>query len=172
MRVTYQRELKVKERLDQLGIDNFVPMRRVRKTTKEGTRIWQVESAIHNYIFIKTDKNTISELKRLEIPWLRYVMRREGDFVKGPLTVPERQMLSFIAIAGNENEKILYLNSEEINLSRGDKVRILSGPFEGAEGTFMKVHNGRGKRVVVKIEGVVAVATTIIPSVLVEKIDS
>ncbi|MBR3883182.1 MAG: UpxY family transcription antiterminator [Bacteroidaceae bacterium] len=172
MRVTYQRELKAKEILDKLGIESFVPTKRVRKTTKEGFKIWSTESVIHNYIFINTYKEKLNELKRYEIPWLRYVMKNRSEAQKQPLIVPERQMQSFIAIAGNEKEKIMYLDSEEVDLTCGDKVRILSGPFEGAEGTFMKVQNRGGKRVVVKIEGIIAVATTTLPGSFVEKIEN
>ena len=35
----------------------------------------------------------------------------------------------------------------------------------------MKINNKRGRSVVVKIEGITAVATTSIPAILVEKID-
>jgi transcription antitermination factor NusG len=87
-------------------------------------------------------------------------------------TVPERQMQNFIAIAGTEDERVMYLNPDEIDLSKGDKVRVLAGPFEGVEGVFMRVVNGkREKRVVVKIAGVVAIATASLPISLVEKID-
>ncbi|MFR6634113.1 MAG: hypothetical protein ACLUQ6_02925 [Alistipes onderdonkii] len=39
----------------------------------------------------------------------------------------------------------------------------------GVEGTFMRVKNTRDRRVVVKIDGITAVATASIPSALVEK---
>ena len=87
-------------------------------------------------------------------------------------TVPERQMKNFIAIAGTEDERVMFLNPEEVDLSKGDKVRVLGGPFEGVEGHFMRVINGkREKRVVVKITGVAAIATASLPVSLVEKID-
>ena len=49
-------------------------------------------------------------------------------------------------------------------------MRITGGVFEGVEGQLMRVKNSRGKRVVVKIDGITAVATASIPSALVEKI--
>ncbi|MBR1726592.1 MAG: KOW motif-containing protein, partial [Muribaculaceae bacterium] len=63
---------------------------------------------------------------------------------------------------------LVYLNPEPGDFSQGDRVRILGGPFEGAEGVFVRVKGDR--RVVVHIEGVVAVATTFIHPSLIEKI--
>ena len=50
MRVTYRREMKVKAEMDALGIQAFVPMRRI---MKHGPRLENaMEPAIHNLIFI------------------------------------------------------------------------------------------------------------------------
>ena len=95
-------------------------------------------------------------------------MRREPNGRREPITVPQQQMDSFIAVAGTYDEQLIYLNPEPGDFSQGDRVRILGGPFEGAEGVFVRVKGDR--RVVVSIEGVVAVATTFIHPSLVEKI--
>jgi len=70
----------------------------------------------------------------------------------------------------NIDEPVIFLSPEEVALSKGDKVRIKDGVFMGVEGTFMRVKNTRDRRVVVKIDGITAVATASIPSALVEKI--
>lgn len=49
-------------------------------------------------------------------------------------------------------------------------MRIIDGPLAGVEGTFMRLNGGRGKRVVVKIDSVAAVATTELSPRMVEKI--
>lgn len=170
LRVTYQRELIAKEKLEALGISCFVPMKTERKADKNGKQIKKRVSALHNYIFVNSTRERIDDIKLTKIPWLRYVVERKGETEKQVLTVPLKQMLDFIAIAGSDDERIEYINEEQLTLTRGDHVRILSGPFEGVEGIFMKVNNKRGRCVVVKIEGIMAVATTTIPSLLVEKI--
>ena len=93
-----------------------------------------------------------------------------GNYDEIAKVVPEEQMRNFIAVAGNEDEQVLFMSPEEVALSKGDKVRITGGVFEGVEGQLMRVKNSRGKRVVVKIDGITAVATASIPSALVEKI--
>ncbi|MEG1701237.1 MAG: UpxY family transcription antiterminator [Alistipes sp.] len=170
LRVTYQRELPSQERLDKLGIESFVPTRLVRRTGRLGRFVWVREAIVHNYIFIHTTKQTLETIKREQLPWLRYVMcHTEGGWDE-PQVVPEVQMASFIAVAGNTQERVLFLNPEEIDLTQGDRVRITGGPFVGVVGVFMRVTKQHERRVIVKIDGVTAVATTSLPSVLVEKI--
>lgn len=169
MRVTYQRELFTKEYLDKLSIENFVPFRMVRRRNSKG-RFYRVrEAAVHNYIFIHTTKRTLDELKCYQLPILRYVMfPLEGE--NRIMTVPEDQMRHFIAVAGNLDEHVLFISPTDADFSKGDKVRIMGGMFEGVEGIFVRMKNAREKRVVVKIDGIAAVATTSIPVSLVEKI--
>ena len=101
---------------------------------------------------------------------MRYVISPNRDGGTKILTVPPKQMESFIAIAGNEDERILYMNPDELHLTNGDRVRVTDGPFKGAEGILIKIENKREKRVVVKIDGVAAVATASISRTLIEKL--
>lgn len=170
LRVTYQRELLAKEQFDALDIPNFVPMKTVRKLDKSGKYVKKRISALHNYIFVNSSRKRIDEIKLTKIPWLRYVMSINGNSSREVLTVPKKQMLDFIAVAGSDDDRIEYISEGQLHLTQGDRVRILSGPFEGVEGFFMKLNNKRGRCVVVKIEGITAVATASIPAILVEKI--
>lgn len=169
LRVTYQRELITKNRLAEMGIDCFLPMQKVRRRNRLGRFCYVWEVAVHNYIFVHSDKPTIDVLKHTKLPWLRYCMQREGE-VSRIMTVPERDMQNFIAVAGNVEEQIQYLDPQDVTFSAGDRVRILGGPFEGVEGHFVRLKHKRDKCVVIRIEGVVAVATTTIPAQLVDKI--
>ena len=101
---------------------------------------------------------------------IRYIMRTDlATNRRVPVTVPQQQMESFIAVAGTYDEQLIYLNPDPGDFSKGDRVRILGGPFEGAEGVFVRLKGDR--RVVVEIEGVVAVATTYIHPSLLQKLD-
>lgn len=71
-----------------------------------------------------------------------------------------QQMRSFILVAGSHEEAILYVEPAELHLAKGQKVRITGGVFEGVIGEFVRIRHDR--RVVVNIEGVMAVATTFI----------
>ena len=169
LRVTYQRELSTKEYLDKLDIENFVPVRVVRRRDSKGRFSRVREVAVHNYIFVRSTREVIDDLKTFRLPILRYVMHQQNG-ENQIMTVPESQMRNFIAVAANIDEPVIFLSPEEVAFSKGDKVRIKDGVFMGVEGTFMRVKNTRDRRVVVKIDGITAVATASIPSALVEKI--
>ena len=67
MRVTYQREMKVKAELDRLGIENFVPMRyKVVESRNDGdTELRRkLMPAISNLIFVRSTQERVSELKQ------------------------------------------------------------------------------------------------------------
>ena len=51
IRVTYNRELKVKDDLDARGITNFVPMQ-YRREEKNGVMVKRLVPSVHNLIFI------------------------------------------------------------------------------------------------------------------------
>ena len=67
MRVTYQREMKVKAELDRLRIENFLPMiYKVVESQNDGdTELRRVlVPAINNLIFVRSTQERVSELKR------------------------------------------------------------------------------------------------------------
>ena len=123
LRVTYQRELSTKEYLDKLDIENFVP---VKGRTPPGFQrpVFRVrEAAVHNYIFVRSTREVIDDLKTFRLPILRYVMHQQNG-ENQIMTVPESQMRNFIAVAANIDEPVIFLSPEEVALSKGDKVRI------------------------------------------------
>ena len=164
IRVTYNRELKVKEDLDARGITCFVPMQ-YRREERHGVMVKRLVPSVHNLIFIFLTPTEMKEYKMsTELP-IRYIMNRE---TRKPIIVPTREMENFIKVAGTYEEKLIYLNSNPGDFSRGERVRIIGGMFAGAEGVFVRVKGDR--RVVVNVEGLVAVATTFVHPSMIEKI--
>ena len=166
VRVTYSRELFFKEYLDAAGIENYIPMRYEYVVRKE-RRLRKLVPAVHNLVFVRSTRERMDEIKNepgMNIP-IRYIMDRE---TRQPIVIPDSQMRSFIAVAGTYDQAVLYLEPTELNLSQGTRVRITGGIFEGVEGVFVRVRHDR--RVVVNIEGVMAVATTFVHASLVEEI--
>lgn len=167
IRVTYSRELSLKEYLDKEHIENFIPMH-YEYVVKNGHRARKLVPAIHNLVFVHATQSCIDSLKNtlgINIP-IRYIMNRETH---QPVIIPDAQMRSFILVAGSYDEAIIYVEPEELKLVKGTKVRITGGIFEGAIGEFVRLRHDR--RVVVNIEGVMAVATTFVHSSLIEPMD-
>mgnify|MGYP002345074611 CR=1 FL=1 len=149
----------VKRYCDANQIICFVPMG-YKISERNGVKVRKLEPVVHNLIFINASRQLINELK-LKFP-IRYMMDRGTG---KPIVVPEKEMRHFMAVATNYDQGIVYLDSDEMKLKVGTKVRITGGPFEGVEGTLVRIRNN--KRVVVEIKGVMIVATHYIhPSLL------
>lgn len=165
LRVTYSRELALKEYLDKAGIENFIPMR-YEYVIKGDRRVRKLVPVVHNLVFVRTSRDFIDRLKvETSLP-IRYIMNKETH---SPIIIPERQMRNFIAVAGSNEEQLVYLEPAVVALRRGQRVRVTGGLFEGVEGEFIRVKNDR--RVMVSIQGVMAVATTFIHPSFIEPIN-
>ena len=167
MRVTYQRELVAQRLLRELGIESFVPTQKVRRRKSTGHYYWREEAKVHNYIFVHSSLARLQEIKTTKITYLRYMMAKGSEGRPEPQFVPADQMESFMAICRSEGVKYL---DPDLDLRKGDRVKILKGPLAGVEGRFVKISAKNEKRVVVQIEGVAAVATAAIPAAEVEKV--
>lgn len=170
MRVGYQRELAVRDALARMQVEAFVPMRRVRRRNPQGRYVRVEEVVMHNYLFVRASREQLDEIKRFRLPQLRYVMHVQDDERK-PMVVPQEAMENFMAVARHLEEPILYLDVEDRELVQGDRVRILEGPFRGVEGVLIRLKRGRASRVVVKLEGLLALATAEITASQVEKLN-
>ncbi len=167
IRVTYNRELKVKADLDARGITNFVPMQ-YRREERHGQMVKRLVPSVHNLIFINITPSEMKEYKMTTDLPIRYIMSNQADGSRKPITVPDREMENFIKVAGTYNEKLIYLNPDPGDFSEGERVRIIGGMFEGAEGIFVRLKGDR--RVLINVPGIVAVATTYVHMSMIEKI--
>lgn len=168
LRITYSRELALKTYLDSEQIENFLPLH-YEYVCRGERKLRKLVPVVHNLIFIRSTRKQLDELKeRLNLRFpLRYIMDRETRL---PITIPEKQMKNFIAVSGNYSEQVIYLDPTTISFKKGDRVRITGGVFCGVEGEFVRIKGDR--RVVVAIEGLMAVATTFIHPSLIEPICS
>ena len=149
MRVTYRREMKVKAEMDALGVQAFVPMRRI---MKRGLRLKNdFEPAIHNLIFIHATEEKVQALKKTR-PELQYMMRKmNGKMEK--IIVPERQMDDFMKVCTTSPDFIEIVSADEIQLKPGQEVIVVNGPLQGIRGYFQRIEGHRNRRLIVTIPG-------------------
>lgn len=170
LRVTYQREIAASKALEELQIEHYVPTIRTRIRNEKGISIgWKTEPLVHNYIFVHDSFENILRIKQGKLDYLRFVMGKGADGVSDePQYVPDKQMTDFIKVVRTMGFKPV---DPDIDLKKGDRVRVLTGPFEGVEGIYIKMPNRHEKRVVIKILGIAAVATMALNASDVEKIE-
>lgn len=165
MRATYRRELDAMHRLKEAGMGCFIPMQ-YHFRLKRGRRVRELVPAVRNLLFVHALPSELKRMK-LELPYLQYITDTRSH---EKIIIPDVQMQRFIAVAGTYDDQLLYFQPGELNLAKGTRVRITGGEFAGYEGTFLKVKGARDRRVVIAVEGVIAVALAVIHPDLIEPI--
>lgn len=166
VRTMYRNDMNVARYLETQGAEVFIPMHYV-DVVRGGVVRRMLEPVIRNLVFVRTSRSLLDRVKlELESKWaIRLFMNHES---REPIVIPEEQMRSFIAVAGTYDEQLLFLGIEEVGYKVGDRIRIIAGPFRGAQGRLLRIKGH--KRLVVEVESIMAVATAYIPPQMVEKI--
>ena len=158
LRVTYSRELKIKDTLDKRGVSTFVPMM-WKKVEKEGNTRKMLVPAVSNLCFVfwtKADIDAfISEFgdkSPVHYYWDRTSSR--------PMTVPSKAMDDFVKVASSLDEDLVYMTEISDKLREGQIVKVRSGAFAGVEGKIVRIRKSR--RLMVELPGMLAVASTYI----------
>ena len=171
MRVTYQREMKVKAELDRLGIECFIPMKyRIADADVENPRR-ELGPAINNLIFVRSTQERISGLKASNevLEPLRYMMDQTASREHAIMTVGDREMENFMRVASRTDDSVMFLDEETVVGKEGKRVEIMGGAFEGVTGVIRRVK--RCKRVVVELEGIASVAIAFVPVGLLKEVE-
>ena len=165
MRATYRRELEAMHLLEKANLGCFILMQ-YKISIRRGRKVRALVPVIRNLVFVHARPSEVQRFKS-QITYLQYITdTRSGR----KIVIPDHDMQRFIAVAGTYNDHLLYFQPEELNLSKGTKVRITGGDFEGQEGVFLKVKGARDRRVVIAIQGIIAVAMATIHPDLIEVI--
>ena len=150
---------------EKANLGCFIPMQ-YKISIRRGRKVRALVPVIRNLVFVHARPSEVQRFKS-QITYLQYITdTRSGQ----KIIIPDHDMQRFIAVAGTYNDHLLYFQPEELNLSKGTKVRITGGDFEGQEGVFLKVKGARDRRVVIAIQGIIAVAMATIHPDLIEVI--
>ena len=158
--MTYGRELKFSSVLQEEGYETFVPMT-LKKFEKDGKKEEKILPAISNLCFVHADQQSLYQFfKSLgEACPARFIWDKS---TREPITVPDKAMADFMLVSSAMLDDVIYLNEVNSKLREGQAVKVLDGPFRGIEGKVVRIKKSR--RVMVELPGMLAVATTYIPS--------
>lgn len=149
-RVKYQTEKTIKEFLEKRGIEHYIPLQ-------------DEKPLIPCLIFIRTDYKQALTLPAESGYMISYLRNPDTQQFR---TVPDKQM-EYLMIFQQYIEKTLVLPHPE-KLQGGKKVRVAQGEFAGIEGELYRIQ--RHKRVVVRLEGLISVATGYVPKEYLEEL--
>ena len=143
----------------------FMPKREVVRTFHGKKQVMMVP-VIASLFFVRGRRLDIQPVKD-NYPFIQYAMiGREGE--RKFMTVPDSQMDDFIRMAESDSKK-RYLLPEDVDLTKGSRVRIASGAFTGLTGTFVKVKGTRKRSIVVMLDNLLGISVEISSDVI-EKI--
>ena len=86
------------------------------------------------------------------------------------MKVPDGQMESFMRVADHYEEDLTYYQPSEIQLHKGEYVKVVGGSYDGVTGMMLRLKGKRGKRLVACIPQIMAIATTLIEPEYIQRI--
>ncbi len=160
----YKCEKKAEDMLDsKYGLEHFIPKRYVVRVC-HGVKTKRLVPVIPSLVFVHATQEQIVNFKKMH-NFLQFVMWEKSTSLEY-LIVPDDQMEGFIKVASLQEESTLYYTPDEIDIKKGTRVRIHGGRLDGVTGTFMKVRGKRDRRLVIMIEGVLAIAAEVHPDLV------
>jgi transcription antitermination factor NusG len=146
--------------LEAAGLRTYCPMAKT-DSTIQGKKVIVERPLIPNTIFVYASFQQINSLKNLH-PFITYCYKKMDGKYK-ILQVPTREMERFIDSSTKMQGDIAYYHPDEVELHKGDHVKIVGGIFDGYEGTLLKA-KGRAKRMfLINFEMLGALGTHIEP---------
>ena len=163
-----QEYLKVSKRLSLVDANH----RKDSRYIQEGPIIYERKPLVASLIFLRANEDEIisvdARLKdEMILGRLLGFIYKTADFKKWA-TIPDKQMESFRLLTENGGDGLTFYTANLVKLAQGDRVRVIDGPLKGAEGYIKRIKKDR--RLLVCVEGVIAVASSYIPDKMLEKI--
>ena len=160
----YKSEKRAEEKLKgRDGLEYFIP-KCYAVRVYHGVKSKRLVPVIPNLVFVHASRTQITDFKKRH-NFLQFVMWKKSTGMEY-LVVPDDQMESFIKVYTQYVENISYYSPDELDLQKGRRVRIHGGKLNGVTGIFMQVQGRRNRRVVVLLEGVMAVAAEAHPDLI------
>lgn len=191
MKVFYNRVFDMEDRLLGIPVDDvYIPVRRVQVKGEEFSRvkkrletpddrrrmrvryfayeqqgplIFKRECVVPSLLFVRCTEEQIrfifSSIINLDFPSAMIYRTPERDAFA---TVSDRDVKMFRMVVASDDRGLRFFSGDSIEgFRQGEKVRVLYGPLKGVEGYIKRIK--RDRRLLVSIEGYVAVATSYIP---------
>ena len=189
LKVFYGKVFEIEDRLVAMDLETYIPVRkdllkgeehmralrrlatpddrrRDNQFVQEGPLIYKRVPIVTSLLFVRAPEDRLKEIEACvkEKGFVYRTADRETFAV-----IPDRQMAMFQLVCSSGTEGLEFFADDDLTRYKaGDRVRVLEGPLQGAEGYIKRIRKDR--RLLVSIEGFIAVATSFIPPQFLEKI--
>ena len=189
LKVFYGKVFELEAELEAMGLETYIPVRKVQLKGEEHLRaarrlatpddrrhdnqfiqagpvIFKRQPVVSSLLFVQAPEDRVSDIESRILG--RGFVYRTADR-KRPSVIPDKQMAMFRMVCSSGAEGLEFFSDEDMTrYQQGDRVRVLEGPLKGAEGYIKRIRKDR--RLLVSIEGFIAVATSFIPPQFLEKV--
>ena len=140
--------------------------RRDNQFIQAGPLIYKRVPIVSSLMFVRAPQDRLKEIEGcIKEKGFIYKTADREDFA----VIPDKQMAMFQLVCSSGAEGLDFFADDDLTRYKaGDKVRVLEGPLKGAEGYIKRIRKDR--RLLVSIEGFIAVATSFIPPQFLEKV--
>ena len=189
LKVFYNKVFDVEADLGELDLETYIPVRRVRlkgedhlraarrlavpddrrrdnRFIQAGPVIFRRDPVVSSLLFVRSPEDRLPDISRV-IDGKGFIYKMADG--KAYSIISDREMGIFQMVCSSGAEGFDFFSDEDITRYKsGDKVRVTEGPLKGAEGYIKRIRKDR--RLLVSIEGFIAVATSFIPPQFLEKV--
>lgn len=143
--------MRMEEDLKRNNLECYLPKKVIVKKNRYGSHL-QTIPVIEFYIFVHAKHSEIEEFKS-KGHYLAF-LRDRTKTTHSTLKVSDKEMEDFIKVSSMQENKARIFAADEIEIPKGQQIRITGGILNGVVGTLVKLKGLRDKRLVVSIPGV------------------
>ena len=189
LKVFYGKVFEIEAKLADMDLETYIPVRkdmlkgeehlralrrlatpddrrRDNQFVQAGPVIYKRVPIVSSLLFVRAPKDRLKDIEACvrEKGFLYRTADRKTEAV-----IPDKQMAMFQLVCSSGAEGLEFFADDDMTRYKtGDRVRVLEGPLQGAEGYIKRIRKDR--RLLVAIEGFIAVATSFIPPQFLEKV--
>lgn len=151
---------KVRSLLMAEGMEFYTP-ETIEVVIEKGKKQKKTLPLFKDFFFIHDSFNRINDrIKRGRLP-VAFYFSHTSHIKDDALWVSDREMLSFMIASKCIDKSPAIHPFGEIDLRNGDKIRVIEGPLEGAEGYFVQIKRGQRKQLVLTLANLMTLNLTV-----------
>ena len=156
IRVFNNHIFRIKEELDRIGVRTYMALK------NSGTRRVQLAPSL---LFVHWDAERLLAFKQDHFSEIMLYRKPEST---QPAPINDKEMEMFILVTSALEGREVEVSNQIYDFKPGERVRVIEGPFKGAEGVIRRIKKDR--KLLVAVSGVVVVAVSHIPGQFLERL--
>lgn len=156
------------EMIESHSKETYVPLEKIWQSGKNGKVTEAERPLIPGVVFFRCDDSEVLVIRELLTDKAFIYHRQRGD-KRVPAPISDRELDNFRRFVDN-SDHYERIDNQAVNLSKGQRARIIDGSYQGFEGTVCRIKGNR--HLVIAVTGVCAVMLIdYIPQAFLKKIE-